>query len=241
MEGLRAALIFLTRLPAGQVGSAAFAAAPGWFPMVGLGVGAAQGAVFVMAAAVWGPVAGALAALALGMILTGALHEDGLADTFDALGAPRPAERALEIMRDSRIGTFGALALIWMLGGQGWALATMAAPAAALIAGQALSRAALVPILRHGPYLRAQGTGSGMTDPLPGSALGAWVVAVLLALGVSIGAVGPGATFLGLAGLTLGAVAIWVWARRRLGGVTGDILGAAQQVGMLGFLLGVMA
>ena len=241
MQGLRAAMIFLTRLPAGQVGSGAFAAAPGWFPMVGLIIGAAQGLAFLAAAAVWGPVAGALAALALGMALTGALHEDGLADTFDALGAPRAPERALEIMRDSRIGTFGALALIWMLGAQGWALATMATPFAALVAGQALSRAALVPILRHGPYLRAKGTGSGMTDPLPSGAQGAWLVAVLLAMGVSIGAVGLGGTFLGLAGLTLGAAAIWIWARSRLGGVTGDILGAAQQVGMLGFLLGVMA
>lgn len=244
MQGLRAAIIFLTRLPAGHVGAGAFAAAPWWFPVVGLGLGAAQGAALVLVSMVWGPVAGGLVALLVGLALTGALHEDGLADTFDALGAPRPAERALEIMRDSRIGSYGALALIWMFAAQLWALSAIAGPWAAvagLVAGQALSRACLGPILRHGPYLRAQGTGTGMTAPPGAGALGVWAGAVALALGVAVAGFGLVAAVEGLAGAGLGAAVIWLWARRRLGGVTGDVLGAAQQVAFLFFLLGVMA
>ncbi len=240
---MRAAIIFLTRLPAGRVADTAFAAAPWWFGMLGLGLGAVQGGALVLAAMVWGPVAGALAALLVGLALTGALHEDGLADTFDALGAPRPAARALEIMRDSRIGSYGALALIWMFAAQAWALSALVTPLsalAALMAGQALSRACLGPILRHGPYLRAQGTGTGMNAPPGAGEWVAWVLSVALALALALVAFGPVGAVLGFGGAVVGAGLIWAWARRRLGGVTGDILGAAQQCAFLGFLLGVL-
>lgn len=245
MQGLRAAMVFLTRLPAGRVAEGAFAAAPGWFAAVGLLLGAVQAGVLAGAAVIWGPGIAALLALAAGMALTGALHEDGLADTFDALGAPRAPARALEILRDSRIGTFGALALAMGLGLQALALtglsgAGIGTAAAALIAAQALSRAPMAAMLRHGPYLRANGTGSAFTGALAPTARLAWWATLLAGLGLAAWALGWGAGP-ALAGTLSGVVLIWVWARRRLGGVTGDIIGAAQQAGFTGFLLGALA
>ncbi|MCC5971793.1 MAG: adenosylcobinamide-GDP ribazoletransferase [Pararhodobacter sp.] len=242
MQGARAAVIFLTRLPAGRAEAGDFARAPGWFAAVGLLIGAVQAGAFVLGAALWGGALGALAALAAGILLTGALHEDGLADTFDGLGGGASAERALEIMRDSRIGSFGALALGLVLGATVMALARLGpggAPAA-LLAAAALSRAVMALMLRHGPYLRAQGAGAGLTGAqgLTGNLVTLLAVAAALALGWA----GLGIAVLGgLAGLGAGAGLVWLWARRRLGGVTGDILGAGQQMGVLGFLLGALA
>lgn len=246
MRGARAAVIFLTRLPAGRAEAADFAHAPGWFAAVGLLVGVLQALAFWLGQGLWGVPLGVLAALAAGLLITGALHEDGLADTFDGLGSGRPAERALEIMRDSRIGAFGALALGLVLGAQalalaGLAAAGMAAAVVALVAGQALSRAAMTLMLRHGPYLRAQGSGTGMTGVL--GARGGLVLGLGIALGIGLAlwGLGPGGAACALAGLVAGGGAIWFWARQRLGGVSGDILGAAQQMALLGFWLGALA
>lgn len=241
MRGARAALTFLTRLPAGRLAAVDFARAPGWFAAVGLAVGAVQALVWLAAAALWPPVVAALAALVAGMVLTGALHEDGLADTLDGLGSGRPAARALEILRDSRIGSHGALALVMVLSAKVAALAALGTSAPlVLVAAAGLSRAAMAAMLRAGPYLRPSGAGSGMT--------GAWGLEGRLALGGAVllgGALAMLATGWalagGLAGLGLGAGVIRLWALRRLGGVTGDILGAAQQLAELGFVLGVLA
>lgn len=241
MRGARAAVTFLTRLPAGRLDAGDFAHAPGWFAAVGLLVGGAQAVVFLLASAVWGAPLGAVCGLAAGILLTGALHEDGLADTFDGLGGGASRERALEIMRDSRIGSYGALALALVLAATMLALVQLgpAAPAA-LVAAATLSRALMAVMLRHGPYARAQGAGAGMTGAqgVTGAlaTAGAAGVAMLLAA-LLLGAPALG----GVVGLVAGAGVIWLWARRRLGGVTGDILGAAQQMGALGFLLGVLA
>lgn len=241
MRGFRAALAVLTRLPAGRLEAGDFAAAPGWFAAVGLLIGAVQALALIAAGALWGPWLGALAALAAGILLTGALHEDGLADIADALGARRAPERALEILRDSRIGTYGALALILMLAAQAAALAALG-PAApwALVVAAAFSRALMAVELSRGPYLRAEGAASGMTGAWPLTALlaaaGALAgVAVLGFWGLGIAVAG------GAAGAHLAALATAAWARARLGGITGDVLGAVQQAGMLGFLLGVLA
>ncbi|MCA0203306.1 MAG: adenosylcobinamide-GDP ribazoletransferase [Proteobacteria bacterium] len=238
MRGARAALAFLTRLPAGPLDSADFARAPGWFGAVGLGIGALSAGVWFLASWLWGPVLGALAAVTAGLLLTGALHEDGLADTFDGLGSGRPAERALEIMRDSRIGSFGALALGVVLAARVMALAALGpwAPAA-LIAGQGLSRGGMGVMLQSGPYVRLSGAGTGMTGQQPlAPPLGAALAGGALLLWTA----GWG-LLSALAGLALAQLAIRAWARRRLGGITGDVLGAAQVLGDLGLLLGLLA
>ncbi|MFN4100139.1 MAG: adenosylcobinamide-GDP ribazoletransferase [Pararhodobacter sp.] len=240
MRGARAALAFLTRLPAGPLDAGDFSRAPGWFPAVGLGLGTLCAGVWLLAAWAWTPLLAALAAVALGLLLTGALHEDGLADTFDGLGAFRPVARALEIMRDSRIGAFGAMALGIVLAAKVGALVALGGLApVALIAGQGMSRAGMALMLRAGPYVRPSGAATGMTGPL---GTGVWPLglAVVLAGGLTLWAAGWGLVA-GLAGLVLAQLAVREWARRRLGGITGDILGAAQVLGDLGFLLGVLA
>lgn len=240
MRTARAALVFLTRFPAGPLAAEDFARAPGWFAAVGLIIGGAQAAVWLLASLIWPPIIAALLAVAAGLMMTGALHEDGLADTFDGLGSRRPAARALEIMRDSQIGSFGALALGMVVAARVLALVALGPNVVwALIAGQSLSRAAMTVILRLGPYLRPAGAGSAMAGPLGNTWL-AWVFAVLLALALTAWATGW-AVLAGLAGLVIGSASMWLWSRRRLGGVTGDILGASQALGDLGFLLGLLA
>lgn len=242
MRGARAAMIFLTRLPAGSAEADDFSRAPGWFAAVGLLTGAMQGAVYLIASGLWGASLAALAAVAAGLLLTGALHEDGLADTFDGLGGGASAERALDIMRDSRIGSYGALALGLVLAATTLALIQLGpgATPAALVAAAALSRAFMAVMLRHGNYRRAQGTGTGMTGPQGATGALATAAAVALSLVLAVVMLG-GAVLGGLVGLFIGSGLIWLWARHRLGGVTGDTLGAAQQMGVLGFLLGVLA
>ncbi|HPD92795.1 MAG: adenosylcobinamide-GDP ribazoletransferase [Rhodobacter sp.] len=240
MRAFRAALTFLTRLPVGRLEAGDFARAPGWFAAAGLVIGAAGAGVWWLAAAIWPPVLAALAAVAAMLMITGALHEDGLADAFDGLGSGRPAERAMEIMRDSRIGSFGTLALALVLGARIAALVALGPLApAAMIAGQGLSRAGMTLMLRRGPYLRAQGTGSGMTGPL---GAGAWplALAALAAAALTLWS-GGWALAPALLGLVLAMLVLRGWAIRRLGGLTGDILGAAQVLGDLGFLLGWLA
>lgn len=240
MRGARAALAFLSRLPAGRLEAADFARAPGWFAAVGLGLGALMALVWALAAALWSPLIAALVTVATGLMLTGALHEDGLADMADGLGAPRPAARALEIMRDSRIGTFGALALGFVLALRVAALVALGPLVpVALVVGQGLSRAAMALALRAGPYLRASGAGSGMTGAF---GAGRWPLVAAVALALALGGWALDWRLAGgLAGLVLPAVAVRAFALRRLGGVTGDILGALQVLGDLGFLLGVLA
>lgn len=240
MTGARAALAFLTRLPAGSLEAADFARAPGWFAAIGLLVGTLAAGAWFLAAWVWTPLLAALSAVALGMLLTGALHEDGLADTFDGLGGSRPADRALEIMRDSRIGSYGALALGLVLAARVAGLVALGTLApVVLIAGQGLSRAGMTLMLRAGPYVRQSGAGSGMTGLL-GAGVWPLALACALAAGLTLWAAGGGLAS-GLAGLALAQLALRLWAMRRLGGITGDVLGAAQVLGDLGFVLGVLA
>lgn len=242
MRNARAAVIFLTRLPAGRVEADDFARAPGWFAAVGLLVGGVQAAIWLLGWSLWGAGLASIAAIVSGALLTGALHEDGLADTFDGLASGASSQRALDIMRDSRIGSYGALALVSVPGATALALTQLgpAAAPAALVAAATLSRATMALILRHGPYLRAKGSGSGMTGGQGGTGAAATLLALAAALGLGAPALGW-AMAGGIVGLVLAVGAIWLWARRRLGGMTGDILGAAQQLGALGFMLGALA
>jgi len=241
LRGARAALAFLTRLPAGALHADDFARAPAWFATVGLLIGALQALVFAVAALLWPLELAALLAVAAGLLITGGLHEDGLADLFDGLGSGRPKERALEIMRDSQIGSFGALALGLAMAARIMALATLGPLACvALIAGQAGSRGLMAILLRTGPYLRSSGAGTGMTGPF--GARGAALLGVALVFGFGLlGWYAGWAVLGGIAGLLIGAGLIRIWAMNRLGGLTGDVFGAAQVLGDIGFLLGVLA
>ncbi len=182
------ALGFLTRLPL-PAPPGDMAAALRYLPAAGALIGAAAAAVLAAAAAVLPMAPAVLLSIAATCLLTGALHEDGLADTFDAIGAGS-RERALEIMRDSRIGTFGALALGLVLALKATALAAMplGLAAAALVAGHAASRFSCLVVIATSRYVRPTGT-AGFAAPGPGP--GGLAVAAATAAATLLGAPAP--------------------------------------------------
>jgi adenosylcobinamide-GDP ribazoletransferase len=236
---LRLALGFMTRLPVGVI-EGDLAAASWAFPLAGLLVGGGAALIygFAIDLGLSALIAAALA-VAGAMLLTGALHEDGLADFADGLGVRGgPAER-LAAMRASGIGSFGTLALIFCVLLRVAALAALVGPAAvgpALIGAHAGARA-LLPWALHGqPRARADGLAVGAgrpTSAVAGVALLIGLAILLLAAGPVRGAITGLAALLGLLIMPL--------ARRRLGGITGDVLGAVEQVSEIAILLALVA
>jgi adenosylcobinamide-GDP ribazoletransferase len=233
VTGLRIAVAFLTRLPVGQLPpatSADLAAAAPWFPVIGLAVGGVAALVRVGAGALLPPAPSTILALTAAILVTGALHEDGLADVADALGAHVDPGRRLEILRDPRVGTFGALALgIALL----FAFATLtglteARFARAVIATGALAR--FTPLLQSRLSPPARLDGAGVLLRTSDAAL-AIAIFITSASALIIGEPGPGAVAVGatLVG-TLGTA--WV-VRRMLGGTTGDTFGAGAKLAEL--------
>lgn len=224
------ALVLLTRLPLPALPNAAFArqAQACWaFPLVGLVVGGAGACVAALALAVGLP-ASVVAGLCLGtqIILTGAMHEDGLADTADGFWGGWTVERRLDIMQDSRIGTYGVLAVIFSVGLRWTALSLLLSHALWPVMAIAIaSRAGLPLLMARLPRVRPGGLSDRVGCPPMATAL----------LSIGLGGVllaalaGPAAIVLALAtALALaGCAAI---AHRKLGGQTGDVLGASQQV-----------
>jgi adenosylcobinamide-GDP ribazoletransferase len=234
------AVQFLTRLPVTpDYSEAAMAASPRYYPTAGAVVGALGAVVWWLAP--WSPLISGLVTLAAMVALTGGLHEDGLADTFDGLGGVRPKERALEIMRDSRIGTYGVLALIVSLGIRALAFSEIHALPWVLIAGATASRGAMVWAMATSRYARTTGAGSAVAGGIDAATLRVAAVTVGGAM-LPLVFVMPLASLLaGVIGLCLGAWVIRSWYQRRLGGYTGDCLGAIQQAAEIGFLLGLLA
>lgn len=225
------ALSFLTFVPIGRVVALEgrdVARGLVFFPVVGAGVGAVTGALAV-GLHPWLPAfLAAGVALAAAVLLTGAMHVDALADTFDAAGG-RNRERALEIMRDSRLGTFGtsALALDLLLKvGAIAALVVRGGTVPALIAAGALSRAASPPLAALLPYPRS-GTGPGSV--LTGAPRLHAAAAVGVGIVIAVVAVGSDVVWLAVAAGVV-ALAAGVVYRAWLGGATGDCLGAVTEL-----------
>ncbi len=241
---LRVGLIFLTRQPLrhdGAIAGPELSRATRLYPLVGLAIGAAGGAVFWLAAAIGlPPLLAGLIAVAATMLLTGALHEDGLADTADGLGGGGDRARRLEIMGDSRSGSYGVAALILSIGLRAAALAALAAPAAvagALVAAHAVSRACLPAAMAALPLAREDGLAAQAGQPEPAWAWTALALAALIALAVQGFATGS-ATL--LAGALAAGLVAWL-ARARIGGYTGVVRGALQQAAETAVLLTVVA
>jgi adenosylcobinamide-GDP ribazoletransferase len=231
MSGLRAAVSFLTRLPVAREddGDREPAAAARWFPVAGALVGLAVAGAYAAAVQVLPAAVAAAAAVGLGVLLTGALHEDGLADTMDAVAGSFTRDEALQILRDPRHGTFGVVAIALSLVIRIAAVASLGAigALAALPAAHALSRAGVVVVLTLLPAATEDGMGAAYARRVAGVDA---VVATAWAGVVAIGAVGPWAPVaVGAAGI--GAALAARPAVRRLGGLTGDVLGAVQQAG----------
>jgi adenosylcobinamide-GDP ribazoletransferase len=240
---MRRALSFLTVLGRADVPNERTLA---WFPVVGLVVGALVGSAWWAAGRLWPPTVAALVAVAADAGLTGCLHLDGLADSADGLIPPVTRERRFEIMADPRVGAFGAVALVVVLGLRVAALA--AGPAKVLVVAGLWcgSRTLMAAAARSQPYAHAEGgTASAFGTDRAGRAqphpfLGRYGVAVYgLALAGGLAALGAGSRGLVVVAVEVAGVAAAVWfARRRLGGYTGDVLGAA---GVIGETLGLLA
>ena len=222
------ALGLLTRLPLADNSPRGAASAWAW-PVAGLVVALVAGGLAALLLGLG--VAPALAAgftLAAQVALTGGLHEDGLADTADGFWGGSARERRLEIMKDSRIGSYGVIALVLALGLRWSALSLLLSAGqifAPLIAAAVLSRGAMTVLMAAMP--NARGTGLSATVGRPAQATAVLAVAVALTLGL---AVAGWAILAPLLWLTLTAIGLAALALKKIGGQTGDVLGAGQQL-----------
>jgi len=239
MRGFAAAVSFLTRIPVGrwiELDAGDVARGGALFPLVGAGIGTLVGGIAQAAGgSLTAPVA-ALLGVAAGTALTGVLHLDALADTADALGAAT-RERALEIMRDHTVGAFGATALVLDLGLKAAALSALVVHHDALraaVCAAASARAVPVVLSVALPYARPA---AGLGRVLGGTGRLRALVAVALAVAVCIVL---HATLL-LAVVAAIAIACGLAARQWLGGVTGDVLGAAAELSETGVLVAAVA
>lgn len=249
---MRSALAFLTVWP---VSARPHPRASLWFSPVGALIGLAVGATWWAADQIWPPLIAATVAVAVDAVLTGMLHLDGLADSGDGLLPPMDRERRLAVMRDPHVGVFGVVVVVSTLLLRTAALATLT-PDPLLIAGLwAASRAIMTVTLLTVPYARSDGgigsafvghpqslagtaeddpardepaapTAAPMLTPLVGGVTGglAALVLVTVAVGVPAGLAAAG-------GLVVGSGGVVLLAYRRLGGFTGDVLGAAGVIG----------
>ena len=247
-EVFRNAVRFLTILP---VRSVPGEMAPDWLtrclkysPLVGAGIGLASSLVWLIANELWDSTIAALLAIAASIVLTGALHEDGFADTFDGFGGGWSIEKRLTIMKDSRIGTYGALALGLGVALRITALAALSpwAGAAVLIAAHAAARAApsfvMLKLSYSGdvaamkvPYIQSRPRTDELLFVLVITAAAAVPLALISVISIAAG---------WICGAAL-AAALAAWSRRLIGGYTGDVLGAIEQMFEIGFLLGAAA
>jgi len=248
ISACRTAFFFLTRIPVGgfPYSTDEWRWASGWFPFVGLVIGAAMAATWLAVAQVGGFPAAVLVT-GLGMLLTGAFHEDGMADTADALGGVVDRDKVFEILKDSRIGAFGAASLVITLLLRISLLARLAELGLATVPGliiisQCLARTPPVWLMATIPYVTQDDVAKSKLVTRAG--LGqAWLATAWcgagLGLGLLVGVVSVGEIAAGLLAVT--AVTLWLGWRfvRRVGGLTGDFLGAAEQSAEVAFLLGV--
>lgn len=239
---LQVAVMLLTRLPAGRIGGDAPAmAATVWaWPLVGALVGGGAGAVYYVGWLLGLPsFVAALLGLSALVLATGALHEDGLADLADGFGGAGDKARKLEIMRDSRIGSYGVLVLILSVALRVSLIAALPAPGIGIAAFVALAMAS-----RAGMGLWLWALPAARNEGLGHSAGGVPILALFVAL--TLGQIG-GLALCGALWLPIGAAVlaggglIALLARRQIGGQTGDVLGASQQIGEIAGLLALSA
>lgn len=222
---------FMTRLPAPvklNWSEKALAQSTAYFPLVGLIVGAIAAIAWWLGYNGWSATIGALFAVTASILATGAFHEDGLADSADGIGGAFEIEKKLLIMRDSRIGTYGSVALILSILAK-FAAITLLNPATAAwtIAGaHMLGRWTSVPLIKYNTYVREQGTGKPFASMVTASQVAG---STLFALACSILCFG----YKALVVITIVLASLWFaqcYVRRKLGGITGDVLGAINSL-----------
>lgn len=246
------AVQFYTRLPVHGRLAAWVGWQPDWlsratryFPLVGALIGVLIALVYAVAGGFLPHGVAVLVSMGAGLLLTGAFHEDGFADFCDGFGGHVARTRTLEIMQDSRVGAYGAIGVAMLLMGRFETLVSLDPEwiASALVAGHAFSRGCAVAVMASLPYARddahakARPVAVGLTAMDAGIAL---VLAVLPAVGLAIWTEAPGKFVSGA--LVAAVVTLWLrrMMRKRLGGYTGDCLGAVQQAAELAFYVGLL-
>lgn len=236
---VRVAGSFLTRVPLHVEGEIDMARATPWFPAIGLCIGAVGAGVFAAANEVLP--AGLVAALALvaTALVTGAFHHDGLADIADGFGGGWDREQRLAILKDSRHGTYGVVSLVLLVAVQWGALSSLSTPwaVAGLVSAHILARAAILGVLLTSRPARPEGLG---TDYSAGLRRGSCVAAIVLAIAAG-GVLMGGWVALAVALVTMTTVAVVALAFRKIGGISGDVLGAAEQLGEAAVLIAIAA
>ena len=241
LEYFFGALRFFTRLPVPDwVGHSAEALnhSARYFPLVGALVGLIGALAFALTSFFWPKTLAVLLAMAATILVTGAFHEDGWADTVDGFGGGWERERILEIMKDSRIGTYGAIALALMLLGKFMALVELDAllVGPALIAGHAFSRLCATLVMRGLDYARSEGKAKPLATRIGNGELALAGLFGLLPLLM----LPPMATLAAVTLALLATLYLGFKFEKRLGGYTGDCLGATQQLAEIAFYLGLL-
>lgn len=239
------ALQFLTRLPGPALKDFQadwIARSTPWYPVVGWIVGGLSAAALLAASRLWPMLPASAIAVALGALVTGGFHEDGLADTADGLGGGQTPQRRLEIMKDSRIGSYGALALWAALTIKVCALSTLPPMTGALVLIASHGAARALPVVAMTAFRYAGDPEAAKLKPAP---MGVRPIEALAALAIGLIPLPfllpplSAAIAIGLA--ALGAALVAATARRLIGGFTGDVLGAVEQVAEIGLMLGFAA
>jgi adenosylcobinamide-GDP ribazoletransferase len=229
LTGPLAALQFLTRVPVRLRREPDVAASVPWFPVVGALIGAAVGGV---AAGLWHlvpPIVAAAVAVMFGVLITGAFHEDGLADVADAFAGGTTVERRLEILKDSRHGSYGVAALCGSIVIRVVCLGSFPGPAtmfAAAVAAHAIGRGAAVGLMGVAPLATQRGLGAdyGQSATLPTAIIGALT-------GLALAAIVVGWWAAPLAAVVVVSIVSIRWlSLRKIAGVSGDVLGTCEQV-----------
>jgi adenosylcobinamide-GDP ribazoletransferase len=225
----RVAVAFLTRLPVGggALTGASLSRAAVWFPVVGLLVGGVMAGTRALAGLVLEPLPATVLALLAAVLVTGGFHEDGLADAADAMGAHATRERKLEILRDPRLGTFGALALVFAVAVPLAVLAPLDDGhfARAALVGHVLGRWSTLPQSLALPAARPGGSGALVRVGPAGLAVG---TSVAVGTALAAGGLVPGIVALAVA---CAVTVLGGWASLRvLGGVSGDTFGAVNKL-----------
>ena len=231
------ALQFFTRLPIpAWVGfeAAWLQHASRYFPLVGGVVAAVAAGVYYAAALVLPAPVAAVLSTAASIYITGAFHEDGFADTCDGLGGGMTKERALEIMKDSRVGAYGAIGIVCMLATKLSALAMLPprVAVAALFVAHPLSRLAATALIWKLDYVRGEGKAKPLAQQMTTAefAIATITCALPAAYALATNAMTPAAMLAALIAAALAALWLGRLFVRRLGGYTGDCLGAVQQL-----------
>ena len=242
LRTLAGAVLFFTRLPLPHwigVVAADLRCAITYFPLCGALVGGFSALVWWLGSLVFPAAVATGLALVAGVVLTGAMHEDGWADVCDGFGGGHTKERVLEIMKDSHIGVYGVLGLVLLIGLKWQTLAALpgALVPAALVAGHALSRGMAATLMATLDYARPEGPSKARALVVR---LGGWRLLFVLATALAPLALLPWRAWWAVAALIVVQVALARWFRSRIGGYTGDCLGAAQQLGEVVFYLVVL-